>query len=207
MNYLQFNEGVAFYNVADFYDMKEIQQNYLIIQKELSQNKIWLHWGSDDYDQSGHCKFLDGDWTVCPLYFGNYPSEGMEVKAQLTNEQRKELMASLPERFPASTELLKHFPRINFAGFSRLHPKSTLAPHRHYNPTSLIFHLGLIIPPGETCGIKVGEQTHIWREAGEAIIFNDNLIHSAWNNSDQERIILYIDFLRPINFLQGLGQS
>jgi aspartyl/asparaginyl beta-hydroxylase (cupin superfamily) len=122
----------------------------------------------------------------------------MEVSAGLTLEQKQEVLDSLPLKFPKSTALLKHFPSINFVALSRLHAHSDLAPHRHYNPFSFICHLGLIIPPNESCGLKVKDETFIWKKTGEGIVFNDNLEHSAWNHSDEERIILYIDFQRPI---------
>lgn len=38
---------------------------------------------------------------------------------------------------------------------------------------------------------------HHWRKAGEVIVFDDTYPHSAWNDSDSERIILYIDFKVP----------
>ncbi len=200
----KYDELTPFYPVDNFIDMHDVQVNFPIIQEELLKNKVWLHWGSDNYDQSGHCKFLSGDWTICPLYFGNYSGEGMEMSANLTAAQKDELLNSLPLRFPATTALFKHFPRINFAGLSRLHPQSELAPHRHNNPHSFIFHLGLIIPEGGHCGLKVGDQVHTWTKAGEAIVFNDNLEHSAWNHSDEERVILYIDFLRPLEMFKRL---
>ncbi len=186
-----------FYDLADFPDMQAIQQHFQIIQKELHENKVWLNWGSDSYDPTGHCKFLSGNWTVCPIYFGNYGGGDMNVP-NLSRDEMSELLASLPSRFPETTALLKLFRRINFAALSRLHAKSKLAPHRHNNPYSLIFHLGLIIPPGNLCGLKVAQETHLWTKPGDAIIFNDNLEHSAWNDSDEDRIILYIDFTEII---------
>lgn len=203
MVFFKSKEDKPFFDVAKFSDMQTIQKNFPIIQEEVYKNKVWLNWGSDDYDQSGHCQFLTGDWTICPIYFGNYKGEDMHV-ANMRREEITELLASLPSRFPATIALLKRFPKINFAALSRLHPKSKLAPHRHNNPDSLIFHLGLIIPPDNLCGLTIAGQTHLWTKPGDAVIFNDNLEHSAWNDSDEERIILYVDFLRPLSFLRRL---
>lgn len=189
------SEEMPIYDIADFPKLQEIQKNYPVILKELIANKVWLNWGSDSYDQSGHCGFLTGNWTVCPIYFGNIPGEDMHVPG-MTKEQIKQLLESLPYRFPETRSLIIEHHGINFAAFSRLHPKSKLAPHKHNNPNSLIFHLGLIIPPGNTCGLKVGDQTHLWTKPGDAVIFNDNFEHSAWNDSDEERIIFYLDFAR-----------
>ena len=65
----KYDELTPFYPVDNFIDMHDVQVNFPIIQEELLKNKVWLHWGSDNYDQSGHCKFLSGDWTICPLFW------------------------------------------------------------------------------------------------------------------------------------------
>ncbi|WP_052236237.1 aspartyl/asparaginyl beta-hydroxylase domain-containing protein [Candidatus Protochlamydia amoebophila] len=194
----EFDEETPFFPIKRFKEIHDVQINLPIIQDELIENKVWLRWGSDTYDQSGHCQFLSGNWTVFPIYFGNYSGHGMEVSAGLTLEQREQILDSLPIRFPKTTALLKHFSSINFVALSRLHPHSDLAPHRHNNPLSFICHLGLIIPAEEQCGLKVKDQTFIWKKPGDGIVFNDNLEHSAWNHSNEERIILYIDFRRPL---------
>lgn len=185
----------AFYNLKDFAELKSLQENYSLVLKELINAPIWLKWGSDSYDAAGACKFLEGDWTICPVFFGNYKPEDLKTGGIDLN-LAFEHIPTLTQKFPETTELLKKIPLVNFAAFSRLKPHSQLKPHSHLNPFSLICHLGLIIPPGETCGLMVNNQVHIWKKPGEMIIFNDNLEHSAWNNSDEDRIVLYLDILK-----------
>lgn len=187
------NPFPAFFPLADFPDFQNLANQYAIILDELLKNSFWMKWGSDNYDPSGHCNFLTGDWTVCPIYFGNYAPNSIKLGAK--NEiDMEQLLKQLPEKFPETIQLLKAIKSINFAAFSRLHPKSKLAPHKHTTTSSLIFHLGLIIPKGNTCGLKVNELSHIWSKPGDAVIFDDTFEHSAWNDSDEERIVLYIDF-------------
>jgi aspartyl/asparaginyl beta-hydroxylase (cupin superfamily) len=186
-------ERTAFFPLEQFPDLQRLASQYQDILDELNQNTFWMHWGSDDYDPTGHCKFLNGDWTVCPVYFGNYNPYSINMP-YMDPVFVVEVVEAMPKRFPKTTELLKKIPTLNYAAFSRLHPKSRLAPHQHVNPSSLIFHLGLLIPPGDTCGLSVGGEVHIWKKAGDAVIFNDTLEHSAWNDSDQERVVLYVDF-------------
>lgn len=188
-------EQKPFIELQEFPQLNWLKGQHQIIVEELKRNRIWMNWGSDDYDPSGHCQFLSGDWTVCPVYFGSVNPYQINAPG-VEKENIDALVASLPNRFPKTIELLKNVSSLRFAAFSRLHPRSNLAPHRHVNPLSYIFHLGLIIPPGNTCGLKVGDQTHLWTKPGDAVIFNDNFEHSAWNHSDEERIILYIDFSR-----------
>lgn len=189
------DEGHPFLNYKDFPDLVRIRDAYPLVVEELKANQLWLNWGSDAFDPSGHCKFLSGDWQVCPVYFGRYLPMTMNL-GELSEENARAIMRSLPERFPKTTELLKTFNALNFAAFSRLRQRSNLAPHKHSNPYSWIAHVGLQIPAGESSGLKVADQTHIWKHPGDIVVFNDNLIHSAWNDSDEDRIVLYLDFLR-----------
>jgi hypothetical protein len=43
----------------------------------------------------------------------------------------------------------------------------------------------------------VGTKTHLWKHEGEIIFFDDVYKHTAWNRSEHERVILYIDFVVP----------
>lgn len=183
----------AFYAIEEFPQLLWLTKQYTIILEELKQNRLWMHWGSDDYDPSGHCQFLSGDWTVCPIYFGKMDPYQMNVPG-MDKGQVNQMLDSLPKRYPKTIEVLKNISTLRFSAFSRLHPKSKLAPHKHQNPFGLIFHLGLIIPPG--CGLTVGGETYLWTKPGDAVIFDDNFEHSAWNESAEERIVLYIDFER-----------
>jgi len=189
-------EEKGFYDLSDFPEFDELQENYEVIVEELKENKLWVDWGSDAYDDEGNCDFLKGDWKVCPIYFGNVSAEMMHVP-ELSYEEKKQLEKRLPSLFPQTTRMLQSIHGINYAAFTKLYPRSRLEPHRHRNPYILVYHLGLIIPPGETCGIRVGDQTHIWREGGEAIVFDDTLEHTAWNDSDMDRIVFYLSFAHP----------
>ncbi len=197
MTNLKENETSPFLDYNSYPDLLHIRDHYPVIVEELKNNQLWLNWGSDAYDPSGHCKFLSGNWKVCPIYFGRYAGMSMQL-GDLSEDHARELLKSLPQRFPKTIELLQPFSALNFAAFSRLQAKSTLTPHKHINPFSWICHIGLIIPLGNSCGLKVGEQTHLWTKPGDIIVFNDNLEHSAWNNSDEDRVVLYIDFQRKI---------
>lgn len=79
--------------------------------------------------------------------------------------------------------------------FSLLEPKTRIPPHTGTTNTRLTVHLPLIVPPG--CGFRVGTQTREWRE-GELLIFDDTIEHEAWNDSDQDRVILIFDIWNPL---------
>jgi tetratricopeptide (TPR) repeat protein len=79
--------------------------------------------------------------------------------------------------------------------FSKLAPGTRIPPHNGLMNTRLICHLPLIVPPD--CGaLRVGNEERAWVE-GEMLIFDDSIEHEAWNNSDQQRVILLFEIWRP----------
>ena len=64
-------------------------------------------------------------------------------------------------------------------------------------------HICLDIPTDkESCGLVVdGEVEH--HKQGEILIFADSKSHKAFNNSEEERIVLIVDILRPVDIPLG----
>ena len=58
-------------------------------------------------------------------------------------------------------------------------------------------HLPLIVPAGNKCAIRVGDETREWKE-GELMIFDDSFEHEAWNRSDEMRVVLMFDIPNPL---------
>lgn len=75
---------------------------------------------------------------------------------------------------------------VNMAAHTRLRP------HVGIPGAFLRMHIGLIVPEGDI-GIQVEKEKRKW-EVGKALCFNDRLLHRAWNNSDEDRYILSVDF-------------
>jgi beta-hydroxylase len=64
----------------------------------------------------------------------------------------------------------------------------------------LRFHFGVQVPPPDgRCRIRVGNETRTWRDGG-CLFFDDTFRHEVWNESEQDRVILFVDFLRPLPF-------
>lgn len=79
--------------------------------------------------------------------------------------------------------------------FSKLRPRTRIPPHHGMINTRLICHLPLIVP--EDCGaLRVGSEQRPWVE-GEMLIFDDSMEHEAWNDSDEERVVLLFEIWRP----------
>ena len=99
---------------------------------------------------------------------------------------------------PRTVELLRSIPSVNAAAFTLLPPGSKLGRHRDPFASSLRYHLGLVCPRAPGCSIWVDGEEHRWRD-GEDVVFDETYIHWAKNETDEPRLILFVDFTRPLH--------
>jgi beta-hydroxylase len=100
---------------------------------------------------------------------------------------------------PKTVELLHGIPSIHGAMFALLPPGAKLGAHRDPFAGSLRYHLGLVTPNSDKCRIFVDGQQCVWRD-GEDLLFDETFIHSAENQTDTTRIILFCDVERPLKY-------
>ena len=101
---------------------------------------------------------------------------------------------------PETWRVCQKIPGLITVMFSILEPGKHLPAHRGPYNGVLRLHLGLIVPePREQLGIRVENQMYRWKE-GEAVIFDDAYEHEAWNRTDKTRVVLFIDFMKPLRF-------
>ena len=102
------------------------------------------------------------------------------------------------ERCPRTAELLTRVPGLGNAMFSILLPGKQIPPHRGPYKGLLRYHLALRVPaPGERCWIDVNGERRHWHE-GQSLVFDDSFTHSAANLTDALRVVLFLDFARPL---------
>lgn len=120
------------------------------------------------------------------------------------------------EKCPKTFGLLQQVKGVRTAFFSILDANQYIKPHVGYYKGFMRYHLGVLIPNNnedKTCWIRVNDQRvefgrkrrwvkqiesgqkYYWRN-GEGILFNDTYLHDAANQSDQVRIVLFIDVER-----------
>jgi aspartyl/asparaginyl beta-hydroxylase (cupin superfamily) len=108
------------------------------------------------------------------------------------------------ETCPRTAALVREVPGMTTAMFSILAPGKHILDHRGPYKGVLRYQLGLIIPrDAEACRIRVGEDFRHWRD-GDSLIFDDTFNHEVWNDTEETRVVLFLDVLRPLPFPESL---
>ena len=103
-------------------------------------------------------------------------------------------------RCPETARLLREIPGMTTAMFSILSPGKHIPAHGGPYKGVLRCHLALIVPePPGACRIRVGDDIREWVE-GETLVFDDTFNHEVWNDTDETRVVLFVDVLRPLPF-------
>ncbi len=101
---------------------------------------------------------------------------------------------------PQTWRLLQKIPGLRAAMFSVFEPGKHLPAHRGPYNGVLRFHLGLKVDEvSDRLAIRVRDKLCHWRE-GEALIFDDAYDHEAWNHTDSTRVVLFVDFDKPLRW-------
>jgi len=102
------------------------------------------------------------------------------------------------ELCPRTAALMRQIPGMTTAMFSILSPRKHILDHRGPYKGVLRYHLGLIVPrDAQACRIRVGEDIRHWEE-GQSMVFDDTYNHEVWNDTDETRVVLFVDVLRPL---------
>ncbi len=101
---------------------------------------------------------------------------------------------------PETWRIVRRIPGLTTAMFSVFEPGKRLPLHRGPYNGVLRLHLGLLVPEAsDRVAIRIASETHQWGE-GRALVFDDAYEHEAWNESDRPRVVLFVDFAKPLRF-------
>ncbi|MFT3928513.1 MAG: aspartyl/asparaginyl beta-hydroxylase domain-containing protein [Myxococcales bacterium] len=100
-------------------------------------------------------------------------------------------------RCPRTAQLVETIPGMKTAFFSILGPRTHVPAHRGPYKGLLRYHLGLVVPHPERCRLRVDQHLLQWEE-GKSLMFDDTYEHEVWNDSAQDRVVLFVDVLRPL---------
>ena len=98
---------------------------------------------------------------------------------------------------PVTARLIRQVPQLQTALFSMLAPGTHIPAHRGVYKGLINYHLGLVVPrQAEKCRMQVGDQQIVW-QPGQSYVFDDTNTHEVWNDTDEDRIVLFLQFHRP----------
>ncbi len=158
------------------------EKRFAEIQNEihhLTENRVLTRYQDIDAKRSAE---VSNDWRLYYIYF-----------LKKTNEQAK-------KDCPVILDIVQRIPHAINATIALLEPGVELAPHCGPYAGMLRYHLGIRIPKNNPPSIRVDKEWYTWQE-GKSIVLDDVFEHEVVNKSDETRIILMIDFLRPMNKL------
>lgn len=101
------------------------------------------------------------------------------------------------ERCPRTHAAIAAIPGLNSAFFSILAPGTHIPDHRGVTKGLITCHLGLIVPRDGDVRMRVGDRIVRWAE-GETLVFDDTYRHEVWNDTGGTRVVLLIQFERPL---------
>ncbi len=174
--------ATPFFEASQFPWVKTLEDNWRTIRAELEEVlKVREHVPAFHQLSPDQARISKGDnWKTYVLF-------GFQHRA----ERNCKLC-------PETARILETIPKLQNAWFSILAPGYHIPPHRGVTKMLIRCHLGLIVPQQrDRCLIRVGDQYSPWEE-GKCIVFDDTYDHEVWNNTEQERVVLFLDIERPL---------
>ena len=184
ISYFSLVDDTGFLDIQQFGWIADLESNWVKIRQELDlvlENVDTIP-NLQDISQGQYAITQDNLWKTYFLYaYGNKVEQNCE-------------------KCPETTSLIEAVPGMKTAFFSILLPHKHIPEHRGPYKGVLRYHLGLIVPqPNNRCGIRVGNDVAYWSE-GKSLVFDDSYLHEAWNDSNSIRVVLFMDFVRPLHF-------
>lgn len=100
-------------------------------------------------------------------------------------------------RCPRTRAAIERIPGLTSAFFSILAPGTHIPAHRGVSKGLITCHLGLIVPRDGDVRMRVHDRVVRWAE-GETLVFDDTYDHEVWNDTAGTRVVLLIQFERPL---------
>ncbi len=158
-----------FLPITEFPDLERVQQQWRTIREEAKLAFDVL--GTELGDQVG------ASW-ILPLV----PEEEDRHKFD------DRVYARACELAPTAARSASSIPYVLAYAFSKLAPRQTIAPHRHWNP---YFTAGLCLQGGGHSHIVVGGQRRDFVD-GELVVFDYRMTHEVANEGPVDRIVMLL---------------
>jgi ornithine lipid ester-linked acyl 2-hydroxylase len=170
--------ALRFFDRADFPWAGELEANWHVVRRDLDEALGLRDQVPGFADVSSRQKVIaDERWkTLMFRFYGRRIHENCA-------------------RFPATAALLDRIPDMTTAMFSILGEGGHIPAHHGPYKGVVRYHLGLRVPCGAR--LRIDQETRPWAE-GEGFFFDDTFEHEAWNPGPGDRVVLFIDVLRPL---------
>ncbi len=101
------------------------------------------------------------------------------------------------DTMPELTKILEDIPEVVSCAVSILPAKKAIPIHVGYSKGVIRYQLAMKVPKDrENVFICVNGEKYSWTE-GHGVLFDDTYPHKVFNNTDEDRVVLYIDVVRP----------
>ncbi len=183
---------IQFFDPAQFEWAAALEASAGVIREELL---TLLKDGTDDFRP-----YIEAHTNAVPMLGENKTLLSNRDWSALFLCENGWMVPKVVERCPRTWEAVLRTPMPRVPGwgptamFSLLKAGARIAAHTGMFNTRLVCHLPLIVPPN--CRFRVGNDVREWEE-GKLMIFDDTIEHEAWNDSDQDRVVLIFDIWRP----------
>ena len=176
-----FPSYIDFENTSNFKKIKKEVVNYLE-----NYDKAFID-TRDSFDSEtnryigGGDKSVGKNWKISTILIGNKFSKLAKKK------------------LPYLVRLLKKNSNIVSCAISLLPAKKAIPIHVGYFKGVLRYQLAITVPKDrKNVFICVNGEKYSWKE-GEGVLFDDMYPHKVYNNTDEKRVVLYMDVKRPLN--------
>jgi beta-hydroxylase len=187
--YFTVGEQKAVFTTNTVPGLDTIKANYPIIREEAKALRdAGVFHRKPSVDQPGYNTFEKGGWRLYTLKW--YAKTCGQAAAKMC---------------PKTCAIIDSIPSVRSAMFTVLPPGARLGRHHDPVASSLRYHLGLLTPNSEKCALTLDGVEYPWFD-GEELLFDQTYLHSAVNNTDTLRVILFCDvektqlrkFVKPI---------
>lgn len=152
-----------------------------------------------------HDQILNEVQSLMSKGYSGYPMANMDkTQNSLTNGDKSwspiwikfiDTWAGTSKLLPTLTNIVKTVgDDILLLHVSVFNPRTVLKLHKGISMGVWRYHYGLSIPDGDL-GLMVNNVNYRWKN-GEGIIWDDTLLHKAWNNTDEFRLVIFADIFR-----------
>lgn len=106
--------------------------------------------------------------------------------------------------FPITTHLFKQMPEVTCVMFSVMESGNVIPPHKGLMRGILRYQIPIHLSSNGECRISVNDEKKVYQQQ-QPLMFDDNNQHSVTNNTDDYRVILFLDIQKPSsNFIRIL---